>query len=44
MSLLVLIDPWLTSFHGEIPQLPRVKPRAFKSVFLDDCVIVYLYL
>ena len=44
MSLLVLINPWLTCFHGEIPQLPQVKPKAFKSVFLDDYVIVYLYL
>ena len=42
MSLLVLIDPLLTCFHGEIPQLPRVKPKASKSVFLHEHVIVYL--
>ena len=41
-SFLVLINPWLTCFHGEIPQLPRVKPKAFKSLFLDNHVIVYL--
>ena len=42
MSLLVLINPWLTCFHGEIPQLPQVKPKAFKSVFAHDHVIVCL--
>ena len=42
MSLLVLIDPLLTCFHGEIPQLPQVKPKAFKSVFAHDHVIVCL--
>ena len=42
MSFLVFIDPLLTCFHGEIPQLPRVKPKAFKSGFLHDHVIVCL--